>query len=139
MSDTTAFLAERGIKPAIIGGDNSISYPVVRGICQGMPGKKIALVHFDAHRGAMSSGVPYRLLLERHGDQVHGRHMTQIGISDFCNNPGHHADARDHGIEVISTRGQKASWSDTMVPLADISRSRSSACIHQSWLTGSLC
>ena len=109
ISDTTCFLAERGIRPAIIGGDNSISYPTVRGLCRGRPGKTIALVHFDAHHdlreshyGAMSSGVPYRLLLERHGDQVKGEHMTQIGIADFCNNPKHHAYARDHGITVIS-------------------------------------
>ena len=109
ISDTMSFLAERGIRPAIIGGDNSITYPVVRGLCRGMPGKTIGIVHVDAHHdlreshyGAMSSGVPYRLLLERHGDQVKGQHMTQIGISDFCNNPYHHAYARDQGIEVIS-------------------------------------
>jgi formimidoylglutamase len=109
ISDTTRFLAERGIRLAIIGGDNSISYPTVRGLCEGLPRKRIALIHFDAHHdlreshyGALSSGVPYRLLLERHPNQVLGRYMTQIGIADFCNNPVHHAYAKAHGIAVIS-------------------------------------
>lgn len=106
---TTKFLGERGIPVAVIGGDNSVSYPIVRGLCQAMPKAKFALVHFDAHHdlreshyGAMSSGVPYRMLLEKHGDQVQGRYMTQIGITDFCNNPTHHAYARKQGITVIS-------------------------------------
>ena len=109
ISDTTRFLAERGIRMALIGGDNSISYPSVRGVCEGLRGKKIALIHIDAHHdlreshyGALSSGVPYRLLLERHPEQVRGRYMTQIGISDFCNNPTHHRYAKAHGIVVIS-------------------------------------
>jgi arginase family enzyme len=109
ISDTTRFLAERRIAMAIMGGDNSISYPTVRGLCEGLRGQKIALIHFDAHHdlreshyGALSSGVPYRLLLERHPDQIQGRHMTQIGIADFCNNPTHHRYAKAHGIAVIS-------------------------------------
>ena len=128
ISDTTQFLAERGIRPAIIGGDNSISYPTVRGICRALPGKTIALVHFDAHHdlreshyGAMSSGVPYRLLLERHVDQVRGEHMTQIGISDFCNNPNHHAYAREHGIEVISN---VTVWEDGMDKAIEVAVTR---------------
>jgi len=109
ISAATRFLARRGIAPAIIGGDNSISYPAVRGFCQGLPGRTIALIHFDAHHdlrtshyGALSSGVPYRLLLERHPGQIQGRHMTQIGIADFCNNPTHHRYARAHEIAVVS-------------------------------------
>ncbi len=109
ISDTIRFLAGRGIRPAVIGGDNSISYATVRGLCEGLPGKRIALIHFDAHHdlreshyGALSSGVPYRLLLERHPNQIQGRYMTQIGISDFCNNPVHHAYAKSHRIAVIS-------------------------------------
>jgi formimidoylglutamase len=109
ISDTTRFLAERGIRLAIIGGDNSISYPTVRGLCEGLPGQRIALIHIDAHHdlreshyGALSSGVPYRLLLERHPNQIPGRYMTQIGISDFRNNPVHHDYARTRGITVIS-------------------------------------
>jgi len=109
ISGTTRFLAEHGIIPMIIGGDNSISYATVRGLCAGLPGKTIALIHFDAHHdlreshyGALSSGVPYRLLLERHPAQIHGRTMTQIGIADFSNNPTHHRYAEAHGITVIS-------------------------------------
>jgi formimidoylglutamase len=109
ISGTTAFLAAKDIPIVIIGGDNSITYPAVRGVCQGQPGKTVAIVHFDAHHdlreshyGAMSSGVPYRLLLEEFPDQVQGRHMTQIGISDFCNNPTHAAYAKEKGIEVFS-------------------------------------
>src|SRR5262249_36099529 len=56
----------------------------------------------ESHYGALSSGVPYRLLLERHPNQIQGRCMTQIGIADFCNNPVHHAYAKTHRIAVIS-------------------------------------
>lgn len=109
ISDATRFLSGRGIRAAIIGGDNSISYPTVRGLCEGLPGKTIALIQIDAHHdlreshlGALSSGVPYRLLLERHPDQVRGSQMTQIGIADFCNNPTHHRYAKAHGMAVLS-------------------------------------
>ncbi|HLW58519.1 MAG TPA: agmatinase family protein [bacterium] len=109
ISDATRFLSKRGIRPAIIGGDNSISYPAVRGLCEGLRRKTIALIQIDAHHdlreshlGALSSGVPYRLLLERHPDQVRGSQMTQIGIADFNNNPTHHRYAQAHGIAVLS-------------------------------------
>ena len=110
ISGTTAFLAEKDIALAIVGGDNSITYPAVRGVCRGQPGKTVAIVHFDAHHdlreshyGAMSSGVPYRLLLEEFPDQVQGRHMTQIGISDFCNNPTHAAYAKERASRCSPT------------------------------------
>ncbi|MDA0703781.1 MAG: arginase family protein, partial [Proteobacteria bacterium] len=109
ISATTQFLQEKGIAMATLGGDNSVSYPIMRGICRGAPGKTLAIIHFDAHHdfreshyGAMSSGVPYRLLLEEFPDQVKGEFMTQIGISDFCNNPTLHAYADTKGVEVIS-------------------------------------
>jgi formimidoylglutamase len=109
ISATTQFLREKGIAMATLGGDNSVSYPIMRGICRGAPGKTLAIIHFDAHHdfreshyGAMSSGVPYRLLLEEFPDQVKGEFMTQIGISDFCNNPTLHAYADKKEVEVIS-------------------------------------
>lgn len=86
-----------------IGGDNSITYSVMRARF----GTELAgagLVTLDAHhdlRDGMSNGSPVRRLIDAGLD---GRRVVQIGIADFSNSPEYAARARDLGITVI-TRG----------------------------------
>jgi formiminoglutamase len=91
-----------------LGGDNSITYAVMRGIFgEGL--LEAGLITFDAHhdlRDGISNGSPVRRLLEA---GLPGGSVVQIGINDFSNSPQYAQRARDFGIHVIprsSLRGR---------------------------------
>ena len=84
-----------------LGGDNSITYAVMRGVF----GDQLAaagLITFDAHhdlRDGVSNGSPVRRLIEA---GLPGSSVVQIGINDFSNSPQYAARAKELGIHVIS-------------------------------------
>ena len=84
-----------------LGGDNSITYAVMRGVF----GEELAnagLITFDAHhdlRDGVSNGSPVRRLIEA---GLPGTSVVQIGINDFSNSPQYAARARELGVHVIS-------------------------------------
>lgn len=84
-----------------LGGDNSITYAVMRGVF----GEDLAtagLITFDAHhdlRDGISNGSPVRRLIEA---GLPGSSVVQIGINDFSNSPQYAARAKELGIHVIS-------------------------------------
>lgn len=78
-----------------LGGDNSITYAVTRGVAAD------GLVTLDAHhdlRDGVSNGSPVQRLIEAGLD---GRRVVQIGVSDFANSREYASRARDHGITLI--------------------------------------
>lgn len=83
-----------------LGGDNSITYAVMRGVF----GEELAtagLITFDAHhdlRDGVSNGSPVRRLIEA---GLPGTSVVQIGINDFSNSPQYAARARELGVHVI--------------------------------------
>jgi formiminoglutamase len=83
-----------------IGGDNSITYSVAKGLW----GDRIAtagLVTVDAHhdlRDGKSNGSPVQRLIE---SGLPGKNIAQIGIADFSNSPAYARRAREHQITVI--------------------------------------
>lgn len=93
---TLARLAEwRGALLVAIGGDNSITYAVARGM------RASGMVTLDAHhdvRDGESNGSPVQRLV---ADGFDGRRVVQIGISDFANSRDYADRARDYGITVI--------------------------------------
>lgn len=102
-------LFERNIVPVTIGGDHSVSWPILKGLCTAKGGQRVGIVHFDAHHdlreahfGFESSGVPFRKALNFEGSPIKGRNLTQIGIAEFCNNPEHHDYAIDQGATVVT-------------------------------------
>lgn len=83
-----------------IGGDNSITYPVVRALA-GDRLPDFGLVTIDAHhdlRDGVTNGSPVRRLLEA---GLPGRNIVQVGIADFSNSAAYSARAAEHGITVI--------------------------------------
>lgn len=84
-----------------LGGDNSVTYAMAKGVF----GDQIAtagLITFDAHhdlRDGVSNGSPVRRLIEEAG--LNGKHVVQIGIADFSNSPAYAARAKELGITVI--------------------------------------
>lgn len=84
-----------------LGGDNSLTYSVMSGLCGGdLTGA--GLITLDAHhdlRDGVSNGSPVRRLIEA---GLPGPHVVQIGIADFSNSRAYAARARDLGIRVIT-------------------------------------
>jgi formiminoglutamase len=86
-----------------LGGDNSITYPVMSGLLGDLPAGGCGLVTIDAHhdlRDGASNGSPVRRLIEEGG--LPGTCVVQLGIADFSNSPAYAERARDLGITVIS-------------------------------------
>ena len=87
----------------LLGGDNSVTRPGVRGL--GLALDRVGLLTFDAHHdlrdtdAGMLNGNPVRALLE---DGLPGANVVQIGIQPFANSPEYAAVARDAGITVVS-------------------------------------
>lgn len=83
-----------------LGGDNSITYPVMRGLFADELGA-CGLVTVDAHhdlRDGESNGSPVRRLIEA---GLPGANIVQVGVADFSNSAEYVQRARDHGITVI--------------------------------------
>lgn len=104
-------LAERGIVPVTVGGDHWIAYPLLAGVAAALAGKRLGVIHFDAHHdlrkahlGAESSGVPFRKALELPGTPLAGRNLVQIGMAEFANSPQLAGYAREMGVTVFPER-----------------------------------
>jgi len=101
-------LISDGVVLVSIGGDHSITWPLLEGATQAHAGKRVGVIHFDAHHdlreahfGAESSGVPFRKALEFPDNPVRGSDLVQIGLCEFANSAEHAAYAADMGITVI--------------------------------------
>lgn len=83
-----------------LGGDNSITYAVMRGVFREEL-SSAGLITFDAHhdlRDGVSNGSPVRRLIEA---GLPGTSVVQIGINDFSNSPQYAARAKEYGVHVI--------------------------------------
>lgn len=87
----------------LLGGDNSVTRPGVRGI--GDPLDRAGLLTLDAHFDlrdlgeGLSNGNPVRALLQ---DGLPGENVVQIGIQPFANSAAYAQVARDAGITVLT-------------------------------------
>jgi arginase family enzyme len=105
----------RNSKLAIaLGGDNSITYAVMRGVF-GEDLASAGLITFDAHhdlRDGVSNGSPVRRLVEA---GLPGTNVVQIGINDFSNSPQYAARAKELGIHVIPRAALRNRSSDSVM------------------------
>jgi arginase family enzyme len=116
--ETTMKLAARVSKNSglaiALGGDNSITYAVMRGVF----GEELAssgLITFDAHhdlRDGVSNGSPVRRLIEA---GLAGTSVVQIGINDFSNSPQYAARAKEYGIHVIPRSAVRNRTADSVM------------------------
>lgn len=84
-----------------IGGDNSITYSLMKGLA-GAALSDWGLITVDAHhdlRDGETNGSPVRRLLDA---GLQGTHIVQIGIADFANSAAYAKRASDNGITVVS-------------------------------------
>ena len=103
----TQNIIEANTRPFAIGGDHSISFPILRALAQKHGYGRLGMIHFDSHTDTYdeyfgvkhSHGTPFRRGIEE--DLLDPHKIIQIGIR------GHTYDERDfdfneeHGITMI--------------------------------------
>jgi agmatinase len=98
-------LADAGARPIVIGGDHSISLPILRVLAKRHG--PLALVQFDAHidtwdeyfGGKYFHGTPFRRAIEE--NLIDGRRFVQVGIRGPMYGEDDFDFHRQHGITVI--------------------------------------
>jgi arginase len=96
-----AGIVEAGKRPVSLGGDHSITYPILRAVGKRTPG--LTLVHFDAHPdlyadyegNPRSHASPFARIME--GQLV--QRLVQIGVRTL--NAHQHEQAKKFGVEIF--------------------------------------
>lgn len=103
-------LAERGVVPVCLGGDHSLTYPAAKALMNATDGS-IGVINIDAHHdvrhshgGELSSGTPFRRLLEDDAGQLAHDNFVELGLSGWHNTREYVDWVRDNGGEVIPAR-----------------------------------
>jgi len=89
----------------VIGGDNSLTFPAMRGLARGALGDGWGLLTFDAHHdvrdprsyGGPRNGTPVRELIQA---GLPGNRVAQVGLHGFANAREHHDWSREHGVHM---------------------------------------
>jgi formiminoglutamase len=91
----------------VLGGDHSISYPVISGFQKHWG--KVGVIQLDAHHdlrnledGGPTNGTPFRHLIE--SDTIKGRHLIQIGIRDFANSKVYTEYGKQNGVTIYTMK-----------------------------------
>ena len=115
VTNVVATLIRQGVVPILIGGGHDITYAGVAALAAATEGP-IGGINIDAHLdvrpvvdGRISSGTPFRRILENLSDRIAGRNFVEIGIQ-----PGHQPDHREflerlgakiHFIDEVNQKG----------------------------------
>jgi formiminoglutamase len=100
-SSMASLAAAKSALTVALGGDNSITFAVARGVF-GSDLSNAGLITLDAHhdlRDGISNGSPVRRLIEA---GLNPKRIVQIGIADFSNSPAYALRAQELGIRVIA-------------------------------------
>ncbi|MEE2877147.1 MAG: agmatinase [Candidatus Neomarinimicrobiota bacterium] len=97
-------LVGKGVFPLSIGGDHSITYPILRAVAEKDP---VGLVHIDAHTDTwdewmgsnLNHGTPFRRAVE--DGLLDPNRTIQIGIRGAQNSPEGWNFSRDSGMRII--------------------------------------
>jgi guanidinopropionase len=108
----TAFFARvaaAGARPVSVGGDHSVTLPILRAIAgaESPLGGPLAVVHFDSHTdsyapeaGVMNAGVGFRVGVEE--GLIDAEHSVQIGINGPMGDLGMDSFSAEAGYRVIT-------------------------------------
>lgn len=105
--------AKRALRPAFargkplvcLGGDNSLSFPILDALCAETSGP-VGVVVLDAHydvrpwEGQPTSGTPYRRVLEELDGRVQGPNLAEVGIRPLANTRALAEYAEQKGIRI---------------------------------------
>jgi agmatinase len=107
--------------PVIIGGDHSITFPVVRAL-EDVP--SIMIVHFDAHLDTWTSypgNIDHSSPIRRSATLPNVKKIVQIGMRGLANDTEASENARKLGTQVITTeaiRRKGLEWAIAQIPKA---------------------
>jgi arginase len=97
-------LLDKGLRPVCLGGDHSITLPIVRAFGRHIPG--LTIIHFDAHPdlydelegNRLSHACPFARIMEERA----AKRLIQVGIRTVN---GHQCEqAKKFGVEMIEMR-----------------------------------
>jgi agmatinase len=107
-------LTERGVVPVTVGGDHSLTYPTAKGMMNAVDGD-VGVINVDAHHdvrhshgGELSSGTPFRRLLEDDAGQLDHENFVEYGLSGWHNSKYYVDWLRENDTEIITTRDIRA-------------------------------
>jgi formimidoylglutamase len=99
-----------GITPIILGGDHSLAYPNVKGLMNNVDGK-VGVINIDghldmrhSHHGEVSSGTPFRRLIEDKSGKLDPRNFVEFGLNGWLNSRYYMDHCREMGVSVIPAR-----------------------------------
>ncbi len=114
-----------GAVPVVLGGDHSLSWPVVTAVAEAVAPRRLAMLHFDAHADTADDesgvraghGTPMRRLVE--AGVIDGRSLVQVGLRGCWPPPEVFAWMREQGLRwhpmtEIEERGVDAVVDDAM-------------------------
>lgn len=93
-----------GAVPVILGGDHSLTWPVVTAVAEARQPRRVAMIHFDAHADTADDengvraghGTPMRRLVE--SGVIDGRSLVQVGLRGYWPPPAVFDWMRDQGL-----------------------------------------
>ncbi len=88
ISKGIAHIFSSGAVPIILGGDHSIGFPTVRGICRHLGDKKVGIIHFDRHVDTQETDLDERMHTCPwfHATNMHNapaKNLVQMGIGGW--------------------------------------------------------
>lgn len=110
IEEATARLLSRSLRPVSLGGDHSITYPVIRALARGQ--RRLSILHFDAHPdlyddfqgNRLSHASPFARIME----EGLVERLVQVGVRTLN---GHQREqARRFGVEVHEMKN----WRDNL-------------------------
>jgi agmatinase len=114
-----------GAVPVILGGDHSLTWPVVTAVAEAHAPRQVAMIHFDAHADTADDengvhaghGTPMRRLVE--SGVVAGRSLVQVGLRGYWPPPPvfewmRAQGLRSHAMTEIEERGIDAVIDDAI-------------------------
>jgi formimidoylglutamase len=108
LTAVVAEVARRGAVAVVLGGGHDLTFAGVRGLAVGSA--VVGGVNVDAHLdvrpftgGTMSSGMPYRRLLEEVG-AFRGERLVELGIQGFSSAAAHAEYVQAHGGTILPLR-----------------------------------
>lgn len=103
-------LTQLGIIPISLGGDHSLTYPAAKGLMNTANGS-IGVINVDAHHdvrhshgGELSSGTPFRRLLEDDEGTLDHANFVELGLSGWHNTKYYVDWVRENGGTIITAR-----------------------------------
>jgi agmatinase len=88
ISKGVAHVFASGAFPIILGGDHSIGYPTVRGICRHLGDKKVGIIHFDRHADTQETDLDERMhtcpwFHATNLEHAPAKNLVQLGIGGW--------------------------------------------------------